>query len=206
MVKRAIVQIDEERCNGCGECIPKCAEGALKIVDGKARLVGEVYCDGLGACLGTCPRDAIRVIEREAPAFDEEATEEYRESQKPRRKSRLRNWPVQLNLVNPHSPFLKGADLLIMSDCVPVASPDWQNTLLKNQVVLVGCPKFDDVPAYLEKLTEIFQYNDIKHVKIVHMEVPCCSGLAGLVAHAIRDAGKELSIERIVMSVEGEPL
>ena len=206
MVKRAIVQIDEERCNGCGECIPKCAEGALKIVGGKARLVSEVYCDGLGACLGTCPQDAIRVIEREAPAFDEEATEEHKEFQKPRMKSRLRNWPVQLNLVNPHAPFLKGADLLMMSDCVPVASPDWQDTLLKNQVVLVGCPKFDDVPAYLEKLTEIFRYNDIKHVKIVHMEVPCCSGLAGLVAHAIRDAGKELFVERIVMSVEGEPL
>jgi hypothetical protein len=122
------------------------------------------------------------------------------------KKSRLRNWPVQLNLVNPHALFLKDSDLLIMSDCVPVASPNWQNILLKNQVVLVGCPKFDDVPAYLEKLTDIFRYNDIKHIKIVHMEVPCCSGLAGLVAHAIRDAGKDLSLERVVISVEGEPL
>jgi Pyruvate/2-oxoacid:ferredoxin oxidoreductase delta subunit len=206
MVKRAIVQIDEQKCNGCGVCIPRCAEGALKIVDGKAKLVSEVYCDGLGVCLGTCPQDAIRVIEREAPVFDKNATQEHQESQKPMKKSRLRNWPVQLNLVNPHALFLKDSDLLIMSDCVPVASPDWQNILLKNQVVLVGCPKFDDVPAYLEKLTDIFRYNDIKHIKIVHMEVPCCSGLAGLVAHAIRDAGKDLSLERVVISVEGEPL
>jgi len=201
MVKRAIVQIDEERCDGCGQCVPRCAEGALKIVDGKARLVSEVYCDGLGVCLGTCPRDAIRVTEREAPAFDEEATKEY---QRPRSKSRLRNWPVQLNLVNPRAPFFEGAELLIMSDCVPVASPDWQGTLLKGQVVLVGCPKFDDVPAYLEKLTQIFRYNDIKRVTIVHMEVPCCSGLAGLVGKAIKDAGKKTPLERLVLSVEGE--
>ncbi len=204
MVKRAVVQIDEERCDGCGLCVPRCAEGVLKIVDGKARLVSDVYCDGLGACLGTCPRDAIRVTEREAPAFDEEATKEYQESQRPRHRSRLRNWPVQLNLVNPRAPFFQGAELLIMSDCVPVASPDWQGTLLKEQVVLVGCPKFDDVPAYLEKLTEIFRHNDIKRVTVVHMEVPCCSGLAGLVGKAIKDAGKTTPLERLVLSVEGE--
>ena len=204
MVKRAIVKIDEEKCNGCGLCIPKCAEGALKLVDGKAKLVSDVYCDGLGACLGTCPQDAIRVIEREAPAFDEEATKQYQRSQN--RSSRLRNWPVQLNLVNPRAPFFKEADLLIMADCVPVASPDWQGTLLKGQVVLVGCPKFDDVPAYLEKLTDIFKYNELKRVTIVYMEVPCCSGLAGLVAKAIKDAGKNVPLERLVLGVEGEPL
>jgi NAD-dependent dihydropyrimidine dehydrogenase PreA subunit len=204
MVKRAIVKIDEEKCNGCGLCIPKCAEGALKLVDGKAKLVSDVYCDGLGACLGTCPQDAIRVIERDASAFDEEATKEYQRSQN--RPSRLRNWPVQLNLVNPRAPFFKGADLLIMADCVPVASPDWQGTLLKGQVVLVGCPKFDDVPAYLEKLTDIFKYNELKRVTIVHMEVPCCSGLVGLLVKAIKDAGKNVPLERLVLSVEGEPL
>jgi NAD-dependent dihydropyrimidine dehydrogenase PreA subunit len=204
MVKRAIVKIDEEKCNGCGLCIPKCAEGALKLVDGKAKLVSDVYCDSLGACLGTCPQDAIRVIERDASAFDEEATKEYQRSQN--RPSRLRNWPVQLNLVNPRAPFFKGADLLIMADCVPVASPDWQGTLLKGQVVLVGCPKFDDVPAYLEKLTDIFKYNELKRVTIVHMEVPCCSGLVGLLVKAIKDAGKNVPLERLVLSVEGEPL
>jgi NAD-dependent dihydropyrimidine dehydrogenase PreA subunit len=204
MVKRAIVQIDEEKCNGCGECIPRCKEGALKIVDGKARLVSDVYCDGLGACLGTCPRDAIRVIERDAPAFDEEVTKEYQKAQ--RRPSRLHNWPVQLNLVNPKAPFFEGADLLIMADCVPVASPDWQGTLLKGEVVLVGCPKFDDVPAYLEKLTEIFRHNTIKRITIVHMEVPCCSGLTGLVARAVKNAGKSIPVVRLVLSVEGEPL
>jgi len=204
MVKRAIVKIDEEKCNGCGLCIPKCAEGALKLVDGKAKLVSDVYCDGLGACLGTCPQDAIRVIEREAPAFDEEATKQYQRPQN--RSSQLRNWPVQLNLVNPRAPFFKEADLLIMADCVPVASPDWQGTLLKGQVVLIGCPKFDDVPAYLEKLTDIFKYNELKRVTIVYMEVPCCSGLAGLVAKAIKDAGKNVPLERLVLGVEGEPL
>jgi len=204
MVKRTIVEIDEEKCNGCGQCIPRCAEGALKIVDGKARLVSDVYCDGLGACLGTCPQDAIRVIERDAPAFDEEATKEYPRTQ--RRQSRLRNWPVQLNLVNPRAPFFEGAELLIMADCVPVASPDWQGTLLKGQIVLVGCPKFDDVPAYLDKLTTIFRENDVKRVTIVHMEVPCCHGLAGLVSKAIKDAGKKTPVERLVLSVEGEPL
>ncbi|MCX6649569.1 MAG: 4Fe-4S binding protein [Candidatus Bathyarchaeota archaeon] len=204
MVKRAIVEIDEEKCNGCGQCVPKCAEGVLKIVDGKARLVSDVYCDGLGACLGTCPQGAIKVTEREAPAFDEEATKEYQHAQ--RRPSKLRNWPVQLNLVNPRAPFFKGADLLIMADCVPVASPDWQGTLLKGQVVLVGCPKFDDVPAYLDKLTTIFRENDVKRVTIVHMEVPCCHGLAGLVSKAIKDAGKKTPLERLVLSVEGEPL
>jgi NAD-dependent dihydropyrimidine dehydrogenase PreA subunit len=204
MVRRAIVEIDEERCNGCGQCVPKCAEGALSIVGGKAKLSSEVYCDGLGACLGTCPQDAISVIEREAPAFDEEATNKFQESQKRAPASRLRNWPVQLNLVNPRAPFFEGADLLIMADCVPVASPNWQATLLRNQVVLVGCPKFDDINAYLEKLTQIFRYNDIKRVTVAHMEVPCCSGLAGLVGKAMKDAGKTISIERLVLSVKGE--
>jgi NAD-dependent dihydropyrimidine dehydrogenase PreA subunit len=206
MVKRAIVLIDNEKCNGCGVCIPQCAGGALKIEGGKARLVSEVYCDGLGACLGKCPQDAIRVIQREAPAFDEEATKEYLKSKKPKRRSHLRNWPVQLNLINPQAPFFKDTGLLIMSDCVPVASPDWQSTLLSDQVVLIGCPKFDDIQAYLQKLTEIFRYNSIKDVKIVHMEVPCCSGLNGLVSRAIRAASKDLFIERVVVSVEGEPI
>lgn len=176
----------------------------MKLVDGKAKLVSEVYCDGLGACLGACPQVAIRVIERDAPAFDEKATKEYQRAYK--RPSQLRNWPVQLNLVNPRASFFNGAELLIMADCVPVASPDWQGTLLKGEVVLVGCPKFDDVPAYLEKLTDIFKHNELKRVTIVHMEVPCCSGLSGLVAKAIKDAGKTIPLERLVLSIEGEPL
>ena len=204
MVKRAIVQIDEERCNICGQCIPKCAEGALKIVNGKAKLVSDVYCDGLGACLGTCPHGAIKVTQREAPAFDEEATKEYQRTG--RLASKLRNWPVQLNLINPKAPFFKGADLLIMSDCVPVASPDWQGTLLKGQVVLVGCPKFDDVNAYIEKLTQIFRDNDLKRVTVVNMDVSCCYGLVGFVIKAMKDAGKKTPVEQLVLSVEGKLL
>ncbi len=204
MVKRAIVEIDEEKCNGCGQCIPKCAEGALRIEDGKARLAGDVYCDGIGACVGVCPQGALKVTEREAQPFsEEEVANMKREEHRP---SKLRNWPVQLNLVNPKAPFFKGADLLIMSDCVPVASPDWQGTLLKGQVVLVGCPKFDDIQSYVEKLTEIFRDNTLRSITIVTMEVPCCSGMNGIVEKALRDAGKKMKVDTLVLSIEGEPL
>ena len=206
MVKRSIVEIDENKCNGCGTCIPKCAEGALQIVDGKARLASDVYCDGLGACLGTCPQDAIRIIEREAHHFNEEDTKKHRESTNVSKKSRLRNWPVQLNLVNPSAAFFKGSDLLIMADCVPIASSDWQTKFLNKQVVLIGCPKFDDNSIYFKKLTEIFQHNTINSVTVVHMEVPCCSGLIALVTRAINTSGKKVPITTIVLSTEGENL
>lgn len=204
MVKRAIVEIDEEGCNGCGQCIPKCAEGALKIMDGKARLMNEVYCDGLGVCLGTCPRDAIKITEREAPAFDEEAAREYNLSKQ--RKSKLRNWPVQLNLVNPSASFFKDANLLVMADCVPVASPDWQNAFLLNQVVLVGCPKFDDTNVYINKFIEIFKHNELKGVTTVNMEVPCCSGLVSILKIAIKESGKSIPVNQLVLSTEGRLL
>ena len=201
MVKRNIVHIDEEKCNGCGQCIPNCAEGAIQIIDGKARIVNDAYCDGLGACLGRCPQDAITIIEREATEFDEKAVHEYLETLKTgetlacgcpasqvqelkgspagrervdaHAQSALRHWPIQFNLVPIKAPFFKDADLLLMADCAAVAYPALHQRLLKDRSVVIGCPKFDDVNNYVEKLTEILKRNDVRSLTVVHMEVPC---------------------------------
>ncbi len=184
---RKIVRIDESRCNGCGACIPACAEGALKIVDGKAKLTSEVHCDGLGACLGKCPQGAISIEEREASPFSQAAVEEYHRevltSQDPVYScpslalgrfeppdtddmtpeesgvmpSMLGNWPVQLALVPPRAPFLSGADLILVADCVPFACAGFHRDYLRNRTLLVACPKLDNFPAHLEKLTAILQ-------------------------------------------------
>ena len=227
MVKRKIVQIDEEKCNGCGQCIPNCAEGALKIIDGKARIVSDVYCDGLGACLGHCPMDAISIIEREASEFDEEAVHHYLKSQETlacgcpashvksleaeERKaapepqaSSLRHWPVQLNLVPVKAPFFEDTDLLLMADCVAVAHPSLHATLLKGRTVLIGCPKFDDARGYVSKLAEILRRNQVHSLTVAHMEVPCCSGLERIAELALRDSGKMIPTQRLIVSVKGE--
>jgi Pyruvate/2-oxoacid:ferredoxin oxidoreductase delta subunit len=174
MVLRNVVKIIESKCNGCGECIPKCVEGALLIVDGKARLVKDDYCDGLGACLGHCPQDAIKIIKREAEPFDEEAVHAYlahgnkKETitnksslEQVSHKSQLSHWPVKLYLVPLEAPFFDGKELLVMADCVPVAYPNLHNKLLIGRSVVLGCPKFDDVQHYVDKLTEIIQRKDI---------------------------------------------
>lgn len=243
-VMRKIIEIDDELCDGCGECVPSCAEGAIQVVDGKARLVAEKYCDGLGACLGECPNGALRVIEREADDFDEEAVEEYlREQgngQKPaefamapacpssqihvfapaeyekapgeggeapgRVVSRLTHWPVQINLVPPTAPFLKGADLLIVADCVSVAYPNLHGDFLEDKVIMMGCPKFDDVPGYVDKFTEIFKTAGIKSITALVMEVPCCSGLPMIIKRAMEAAGKEIPIDQVIISTRGEVL
>jgi len=214
---RKIVKIDEEKCNGCGICIPNCAEGALQIIDGKARLVSEVFCDGLGACLGDCPQDAITIEEREADEFDEIAVEEHlkqltpsiSEKRQPEtggcpgsalrnfnqdevcddepladEQSQLSHWPVQLMLVPPHAPFLKGADLIICADCVPFAVADFHKRYLKNRAVLVGCPKFDDLNYYRQKLTELFKEAQPSSITVLRMEVPCCGGIASVAIEA----------------------
>jgi len=179
MVIRKIVHIDEDLCNGCGKCIPKCAEGALQIVNGKAKIVSETYCDGLGACLGQCPQGAITVIEKEAKEFDEKAVEEHlagnkaKVSQTPVKPQ----WPVKIGLVPRQAPFYNQANLLIVADCAPVAYPDLQKDLLPGKRILIGCPKFEDARGYAEKLQEILKLNDVASVTVVHMEVPCCSGL-----------------------------
>ncbi|MBZ0156440.1 MAG: 4Fe-4S binding protein [Alphaproteobacteria bacterium] len=244
-IKRKIVEIDEERCNGCGQCVPNCAEGALQIVDGKVRLVSEIYCDGLGACLGNCPQDAIRIVEREAEAFDEEATEHYLKEKAEREKkeaipapaphgsgcpssriqmfggsspcavankpvaqaasaSALSHWPVQIRLVPPTAPFLRGAHLLVAADCTPVAYPDFQRDFLRNKVVMIGCPKFDNADEYLQKFADIFRTADIKSVTVAIMEVPCCSRLPMIVERGMAVSGKKIPVEVVVISTRGE--
>lgn len=240
---RKIVEIDEDLCNGCGECVPSCAEGALKIIDGKARLVSEIYCDGLGACLGGCPQGAIKITEREAAPFDEHATEQHLKekaqslergtSDKVRRgcpsgrlqmfgnspcseankpaplikapgsTSALSHWPVQIRLVPATAPFLKGADLLVAADCAPVAYPDFHADFLKDKVIMVGCPKFDDADEYIRKFADIFRTADLKSVTVVVMEVPCCSKLPVIVQRGMAIAGKQIPVEEIVVSTRG---
>jgi ferredoxin len=222
---RKIIEIDEDKCTGCGLCIPNCAEGALKIVDGKVKLVGDVYCDGIGACLGHCPEDALKIIEREAVPFDMEAVHELLASQKEKpvacpsstsmnldafttqpikRKSALKHWPVQLKLLPTEAPRFQDADLLVVADCVPVAHPDFHASLLSGRTVVMGCPKQDDIASYGEKLKEIFVKNDVRSVTVGIMEVPCCSGLSRVVDWAVDASGKEIPVRKHIISVRGD--
>ena len=237
MATRKIVKIDEEKCNGCGLCIPNCVEGALQIVDGKAKLMSEKFCDGLGACLGHCPQDAITVIEREAEEFDEKAVETYLHkkhgadsqpqpvfagcpSSKPmqfkapnarvesgsiaRAVSQLTQWPVQLKLVPINARYFQDADLLVAADCVPFAYANFHQDFIKGKVVIVGCPKLDDIQYYEEKLTEIFKSNSIKSVTVPYMEVPCCFGLVKAADDAIAASGKHIPFKKIKIGIRGE--
>lgn len=236
-VKRKIIKIDDELCDGCGACVPSCAEGAIEVVDGKAKVVAEKYCDGLGACLGECPKGALTVEEREAEEFDENAVEEYLASRGkegpaheipmahgcpsarlqsfvPRhpaeesgaQASALAHWPVQVNLVPPTAPFLKGANLLVAADCAPVAYPNFHRDFLKGKAVMVGCPKFDDVKGYVEKFADIFRLAHIKSVTVLDMEVPCCSALPNIVRRGMELAGKDVPLEEVTISARGEIL
>lgn len=226
MVKRKIVKIDEDLCNGCGECIPNCAEGALQIIDGKAKIVKDVYCDGLGACLGHCPQDAIEIIEREADPFDEEAVHEFLKEKEidnscvscqevlslestpsqqdhTLQQSELTQWPVQLNLVPLKAPFYDGKELLVIADCAPVAHPNAHSELIKGKSVVIGCPKFDNGQHYIDKLSEIIKRNDIKGIQVARMEVPCCSGLYAIAERAIQQSGKSIPLKQTIITVRG---
>ncbi|RLG46438.1 MAG: 4Fe-4S ferredoxin [Thermoproteota archaeon] len=221
---RKIIKIDEEKCDGCGQCIPACPEGALKIIDGKARLVSESYCDGLGACIGMCPKGALIIEEREAEPFDEEAVNaimgEHNHTHEPIRweaehtkarvegwiPSALTNWPVKLELVNPRAPFFKNADLLVVADCVAYAYGNLYNDMIPNKVVVIGCPKFGHPGIYENKLAEIFSSMDMKSVHVVNMEVPCCFGLHHIVKRAMERSGKGIPLKKTVISIKGEKL
>lgn len=192
-MKRKIVSIDENRCNGCGQCIPNCAEGAIEIIDGKAKLVDDRLCDGLGACLGHCPQDAITIIEREAPEFDEH-----------NQRSELRQWPVQLSLVSPEASYLRDADLLIAADCVPFAYPDFHSDFLAGRTLVIGCPKLDDAGFYIDKLADILKKNSIKSITVVNMEVSCCFGLQRIAEDAVKRSGKVLPVKQAVITIKGE--
>ncbi|MGD0275254.1 MAG: 4Fe-4S binding protein [Syntrophales bacterium] len=207
-IKRKLIRIDEVKCTGCGLCVPSCAEGAIQIVDGKARLVAEKYCDGLGACLGECPEGALSIREEEADEFDPEAVDERCQQanlpavQSPS-SSALSHWPVQIRLVPPTAPFLRGADLLVVADCTPVAYPRFHEDFLFGKVVLVGCPKFDDTQAYVERFTRIFQENDIKSVTVLVMDVPCCQGLPVIVQKGLELSGKNVPLKKVTISRQG---
>ena len=277
MPKRKIIKIDEQKCNGCGLCIPNCPEGALQIIDGKARLVSDLFCDGLGACIGHCPEGAINIEEREAQKYDEpkvmanivkqgknvikahlehlkdhneagylkEALNYLKENKidnplsnidttskplpcgcpgnkvvdfrtlkepasqrKPsqREESCLRQWPVQLTLVPAYAPYLDNTDLLISADCVPFAYADFHRDLLQGKTLLVGCPKLDNIAAYENKLNQILENNNIKSITYAHMEVPCCSGLIGVINSAIKASGKGIPFKEVTISIKGERL
>ncbi len=243
-VMRKIIEIDDELCDGCGQCIPGCAEGAIQIIDGKARLVSEKFCDGLGACLGDCPTGALRVVEREAEEFDEEAVEEYLKTvEKPAEEtaeptmacgcpssqirsfepaaacpsaapsvgtgageSALTHWPIQIGLIPPTAPFLKGADLLVLADCVAGSYPGLHRDLIPGRVVMMGCPKFDDIEGYVARFTEIFKTAKPRSITIAMMEVPCCSALSSVVKEALRASGAAIPVEEMIIGIRGEML
>lgn len=228
---RRIIKIDEEKCNGCGECAAACHEGAIEMIDGKARLTREDYCDGLGDCLPACPAEAISFEEREAPAYNEEAVRQAK-TKKPEIKlpcgcpgtnskaivrdnapsykatyasSRLQQWPCQIKLVPVNAPYFDGANLLIAADCTAYAYGNFHEDFIKNHITLIGCPKLDE-GDYAEKLTAIIKNNNIKSVKIVRMEVPCCGGIENAAKRALQATGKFIPWQVITISTDGKIL
>ena len=235
---RKIVHIDEEKCNGCGACIIACAEGALQLVDGKARLISEKYCDGLGACLGECPQGAIIIEDREVEEFDEETVKHHLKEEKAcvdtlacgcpstvvaqfeRQESKedaptsrgeaicqhsmLSHWPVQLALVPPTASFLQRADVVLAADCVPFAYAGFHHDFLKGRALLVACPKLDDFQSHLRKLTDILRHSQLKSLTIVHMEVPCCSGLVHMAKQAMRLSGEDIPLKEMTIGTKGD--
>jgi NAD-dependent dihydropyrimidine dehydrogenase PreA subunit len=269
-MKRKVITVNEEKCTGCGNCIPGCPEGALQIIDGKARLVSDLFCDGLGACIGECPTGAMFIEEREAEAYDENKVmenivkggentikahlkhlEDHNEKELLNQAkdylnkngikipdiseklacgcpgtmtksierninieanvsnaniiSKLTNWPVQLQLLNPNAPYLKNAELVIAADCVPFAYANFHERFLKNKVLTVFCPKLDKtIDGYIDKLADIFKTQEIKSITIVHMEVPCCSGISRVVEEALKKAQKNIIVKDYTISISGE--
>lgn len=199
---RKIIQIDEEKCNGCGACAAACHEGAIGMVNGKAKLLRDDYCDGLGDCLPACPTDAIHFVEREASAYDHEAVMKNKE-EKMKPVSRLTQWPVQIKLAPVKAPYFDGAKLLIAADCTAYAYAGFHERFIKDHITLVGCPKLDAVD-YVEKLTEIIRENEISSVTVVRMEVPCCGGLEHAVKTALKDSGKLIPWSVAVISTDGK--
>ena len=214
-MQRKIIEIDEELCNGCGQCVTACAEGALQLIDGKARLVSDVYCDGLGACLGGCPTGALKIIERDAPDFDHAAVAARSQAcacpgsapvvlDGDSGASSLAHFPVKLQLLNPAAEFLRGVELLLMADCCALCYPQVHQKLLKGRAVAMGCPKLDDLEKHIERLTAIIKTAGLKKLVVVHMEVPCCSAFVRAAAAAVRRAGVNLPLEHITISRQGK--
>lgn len=210
---RKIIQIDEEKCNGCGACAEACHEGAIGIVNGKAKLLRDDYCDGLGDCLPTCPTGAISFVEREAAAYDEKAVQENMRKKNGQdtlsapmgERSQLGQWPCQIKLIPINAPWFDGARLLIAADCSAYAYARMHGDFMCGKITLIGCPKLDSVD-YSEKLTQIILNNNIQSVTIVRMEVPCCGGLEYAAEKALQASGKSIPCEVATISIEGKLL
>ena len=227
---RKIIKIDEEKCNGCGACAAACHEGAIEMIDGKAKLTREDYCDGLGDCLPACPTNAITFEEREAPAYDEDAVRQAKmkkfgvklprgcpgtQSKTINRQastetartanvtSRLLQWPCQIKLVPVNAPYFENANLLIAADCTAYAYGNFHDDFIRNHITLIGCPKLDE-GDYAEKLTQIIANNNIKSVKVVRMEVPCCGGIENAVKRALQASGKFIPWQVVTISTDGK--
>ncbi|MCX7635487.1 MAG: 4Fe-4S binding protein [Syntrophales bacterium] len=238
-VWRKIVEIDEERCDGCGQCVVACAEGALQVINGKAKVIAEARCDGLGACIGDCPQGALRIVEGAAEPFAEETAQTRQDKgeaatlpcgcpslhiqilERPQgfpapeatspsldvqQETALTHWPIQIRLIPPTAPFLKDADLLVLADCTAVAYPALHRDLMKGKVVMMGCPKFDDVDDYARKFAAIFRTAAIRSITVVVMEVPCCSGMPAVVKRGMEEAGVSLPLKSMVLSLRGKIL
>lgn len=231
---RKIIEIDEHKCTGCGLCITACAEGALQLVNGKAKLVSDVYCDGLGACLGECPEGALKIIERAAEDFSEVAVKELEAKNsaslntlpcgcpssaamalKPKdaacpggpavdQASELTHWPIKLQLLNPAAPFLKDTDLVLLADCCAASMPDLHRKILKGHAVAMGCPKLDDIEAHIVRLAEILKTARPQSLTVVHMEVPCCFGFVHAAQTAAQRAGVSIPMRRLKIARTGE--
>ena len=213
-MKRRVIHIDQDKCNGCGACASACHEGAIGMVNGKARLMRDDYCDGLGDCLPACPTNAITFVEREAAPYDEAAVQANKAALKAGKAvdtafaptvSRLQQWPVQIKLAPVNAPYFNGAQLLIAADCTAYAYAGFHEKFIKGHVTLIGCPKLDAID-YSEKLTEIFRNNDIRSISVVRMEVPCCGGMTYAVQRAIANSGKDIPCKVTVLSINGDIL
>lgn len=213
-MKRRVIHIDQDKCNGCGACASACHEGAIGMVNGKARLMRDDYCDGLGDCLPACPTNAITFVEREAAPYDEAAVQANKAALQAGKAVdaafaptvfRLQQWPVQIKLAPVNAPYFNGAQLLIAADCTAYAYAGFHEKFMKGHVTLIGCPKLDAID-YSEKLTEIFCNNDIRSISVVRMEVPCCGGMTYAVQRAIANSGKDIPCKITVLSINGDIL
>ena len=236
-VYRKIIEIDEDLCTGCGACVVSCAEGALAIIDGKARVVNEVFCDGLGACIGECPEGALRIIEREALEFDEEEVEKYLESIKEKTikeshqcscpsaqtmifeerldeetsigdsYSALRQWPIQMHLINPLAPYFEGADVILTADCVAYSLGGFHSNYLRGKSIAIACPKLDQGrERYIEKIRMWIDDAKINTLTVMMMEVPCCTGLLALAKDAANQAQRKVPIKYVIVGIKGDIL
>lgn len=222
-MKRTIIKIDEVLCNGCGECVTGCHEGALQIIDGKAKLVNDSYCDGLGACIGDCPTGALTLEEREAEPFNEEliAPQPYQgcpgskamsfkplsEGMVSEQASELQQWPVQLHLLSPTVPYLKGADVLLAADCVAYAVGNFHRDYLKGKRLAIACPKLDSgLNIYVDKLISMIEQSHINTLTVMTMEVPCCNGLLEIAREALEEASRKIPLKWIRVGIQGNIL